>query len=511
MHNANLRGKVLICVTILAIQCHVVLCSKILVVLPSPGYSQHILMEPLIMALSMRGHNVTVISGFAVKDPSNVRNIVVDFDKVDITPNDLFELRNLDLFTNIRILHHLGLSVTEQLLANRQVQKLIHSGEKFDLVAVETFFNEAHHAFAKHFDAHQVLLHSIGIIEWNSHMVANPNLPSYLPTSFSGYTTKMTFKERFRNTIALWFDRFYKFYVNYPAHQRLVDQYFPAKYDLEELVYNSSLMLSCSHLSSTEPQPLTSAIIEVGGMHIVNKKLPEDLKELLDSAKEGVILFSLGSNAKSSMLSKELIGTIITSIGKLDQKVLWTFDDDKIKDAPANLRISKWFPQTDILAHPNTVLFVSHCGMGSTTEAIHFGVPVICMPIFGDQFMNSKRLALFGMGLELPWESITGDAFGESVRHALSDYRFKENAKKRSEIFRDRPMGPLDLAVYWVDYVLRHNGARHLRNSIYELKWYQLYSVDVILVLVLVFVGCIYGLSATVNLVVAKGKKRKVE
>ncbi|XP_066247772.1 UDP-glucosyltransferase 2-like [Euwallacea similis] len=511
MRIPRLREKTLICVTILAIQCHLALCSKILVVLPSPGYSQHILTESFILALSTRGHNVTVISAYAMKASSNVRNIVVDFTTYDIGPDGLFKLRHLDLFTNIRILHNMGLNFTEQLLANHQVQKLIHSEEKFDLVAVETFFNEAHHAFAKHFNAHQVLLHSMGILEWNSHMVANPNLPSYLPTTFTGYTTKMNFKERFRNTIALWLDHFYKFYVHYPAHQKLVDRYFPAKYNLEELVYNSSLMLSCSHLGSTEPQPLTSAVIEVGGMHIVNKILPEDLKKLLDSAEEGVIFFSLGSNAKSSTLSKELIGTIATSIGKLNQKVLWTFDDDHIKNAPANLKISKWFPQVDILAHSNTVLFVSHCGMGSTTEAIHFGVPVICMPIYGDQFMNSRRLSLFGMGLELPWESITGDAFGESIRHVLNDSRFKENAKKRSEIFRDRPTKPLDLAVYWIDYVLRHNGARHLRNSIYELKWYQLYSIDVILVLVFAFACCVFALFATVNCVAARGKKIKTE
>lgn len=34
-----------------------------------------------------------------------------------------------------------------------------------------------------------------------------------------------------------------------------------------------------------------------------------------------------------------------------------------------------------------------------------------------------------------------------------------------SEQYRDRPMAPLDTAVYWTEYVIRHKGARHLRSA----------------------------------------------
>lgn len=37
--------------------------------------------------------------------------------------------------------------------------------------------------------------------------------------------------------------------------------------------------------------------------------------------------------------------------------------------------------------------------MGSITEAIHHGVPMICIPIYGGQFTNSQRLQHFGMGI----------------------------------------------------------------------------------------------------------------
>lgn len=44
---------------------------------------------------------------------------------------------------------------------------------------------------------------------------------------------------------------------------------------------------------------------------------------------------------------------------------------------------------------------------------------------------------------------------------------------------------PLERAVYWTEYVLRHNGTRHLQLSSRHLTWYQRNLIDVYLVLIL--------------------------
>lgn len=49
-----------------------------------------------------------------------------------------------------------------------------------------------------------------------------------------------------------------------------------------------------------------------------------------------------------------------------------------------------------------------------------------------------------------------------------------------SNIFHDRPISTLDKAVYWVEYVIRHKGAHHLRSPAVDLPWYQYYLLDVI-------------------------------
>ena len=64
--------------------------------------------------------------------------------------------------------------------------------------------------------------------------------------------------------------------------------------------------------------------------------------------------------------------------------------------------------------------------------------------------------------------------------------RYKDNLKKLSAVHKDRPMDPLDLSVYWTEYVMRHKGARHLRPAAHDLNWFQYHSLDVITFLVTV-------------------------
>lgn len=59
-------------------------------------------------------------------------------------------------------------------------------------------------------------------------------------------------------------------------------------------------------------------------------------------------------------------------------------------------------------------------------------------------------------------------------------FRYKEAAVRMSRIYRDRPVPPLDTAVFWVEHVLRHGGAPHLRPASTSLSWYQVALLDVL-------------------------------
>lgn len=60
------------------------------------------------------------------------------------------------------------------------------------------------------------------------------------------------------------------------------------------------------------------------------------------------------------------------------------------------------------------------------------------------------------------------------------NFSYKQAALERSRIFNDRLVSPKETALYWVEYVIRHRGAPHLRVAGIDLPWYKYYLVDVI-------------------------------
>lgn len=65
-------------------------------------------------------------------------------------------------------------------------------------------------------------------------------------------------------------------------------------------------------------------------------------------------------------------------------------------------------------------------------------------------------------------------------------FRFKEKALELSEIFRDQPLKSLEKAVYWIEYVIRHNGAHHLKTAAGELVWYEFLLLDGLFLIIIV-------------------------
>lgn len=76
----------------------------------------------------------------------------------------------------------------------------------------------------------------------------------------------------------------------------------------------------------------------------------------------------------------------------------------------------------------------------------------------------------------------------------LNIFRYKRNARRVSKAYRDRPMTPLQTAIYWIEYVLRHEGAYHLRSPARNMPWYQYHNYDVYLLLHLIVLAVVYTL-----------------
>lgn len=137
--------------------------------------------------------------------------------------------------------------------------------------------------------------------------------------------------------------------------------------------------------------------------------------------------------------------------------------------------------------------------MIGTQEAIFHGVPIIGVPIYADQYNNLLQAEECGFGKILEFKDITEQNLDNYLRELLTNNTYRDKAKEMSIRFKDRPTTALDTAMYWIEYILRHNGASFMKNPARKLHWIQYAMLDVygfILAVVLTIFYTIYKLSS---------------
>lgn len=74
-----------------------------------------------------------------------------------------------------------------------------------------------------------------------------------------------------------------------------------------------------------------------------------------------------------------------------------------------------------ISAQPNLKFFITHGGQLSTTETIHYGVPVIGLPVFGDQYVNMQAVQRKGFGIMVQIRNELADDLSVAIDKMLKD------------------------------------------------------------------------------------------
>ncbi|KAL1491842.1 hypothetical protein ABEB36_012377 [Hypothenemus hampei] len=465
---------------------------KILGVFYFPGVSHNILSSKLMKGLVAAGHDVTMIATLPMKDVpkgGTYREILVEgalkyHDDTTIKINEINKIGIIGLISNVNTMMTELMKFT---LKDPKVQELLKSNEKFDAVIVEQFVNDPLKIFAHIYDCPLIIMSSVGPNSMVNHLVGNPTPASYVGHVAVGDISKdLSLFNRLLNLIAYTME-----YVMLPFFffhfDNFMHEFFPDAPPLTEIYQNVSLVLVNSHSSFQPPVPLVPNLIEIGGFFIdPPKKLPKDLQEFLDNSPEGVIYFSFGTIMKSKDLPLEQKQWILNVLGNLKEKVLWKFEED-LPGKPKNVLIRKWLPQQDVVAHPNVKLFITHGGLLSSIETIYHGVPILAIPIVGDQMGNSDLAVSNGYALKLKYNSpeFTKENFEKSLNELLRNPKYRENAKLRQKIYHDRPETPMKTAIYWIEYTIRHGGAPHLMVAGARLPWYKYFMVDVFVVILL--------------------------
>ncbi|XP_070497144.1 uncharacterized protein [Chironomus tepperi] len=460
--------------------------SKILIIHTTLTKSHLLPVQVLARALAEEiNHDVTFLSAFPIgKNITNLREFAIPYDDDDkkfmykISANE----GSKGFFNNLNHISKINSRIGNNTLQMKEMQNLMMN-EKFDLFILGYYTNEYMLGLGDHFKCPTVLFSSYNMLASLHRITGNPfDLASNNHLMTQGLM--LDFRGRVKNFLMYGLD-FFIIKNIYERHGKEVYRYnFPSTQyrSYSESLRNVSLLLLNSHFSTSAPRPFLPNVVEVGGLHVKSNPspLPQDIKDFLDDSKHGAIYFSLGSKVDISHFTNKTMEIILNVFSKLNQRVIMKWGSSKLHNKPDNVYIDSWLPQDDILAHPNIKIFISHCGIGSVVESKYHGVPIIATPLIGDQFGNAKKVVNEGWCKVIDLKSISEEELMSVIKEVLNNPSYTSTVKRLSALQKDRPQDAKALAIYWIEYVIRHNGAPHLHYPAADLNILQVNSLDVI-------------------------------
>lgn len=158
-----------------------------------------------------------------------------------------------------------------------------------------------------------------------------------------------------------------------------------------------------------------------------------DCTQWLNTKPNGSVLYvSFGSHARTA--SRKDILEIAHGISLSGVNFVWVIRPDIVSSNETEILpagfvksmkgrglIVQWCSQIKVISHPAIGGFLSHCGWNSVLESIWCSVPLICFPLFTDQFTNRKLVVNdWKIGINLTdEESITREEVAEKIKRLM--------------------------------------------------------------------------------------------
>ena len=141
------------------------------------------------------------------------------------------------------------------------------------------------------------------------------------------------------------------------------------------------------------------------------------LPEPLASADGPLVYLSLGSLGSADVA---LMQGLIDSLAGSRYRVIVSKgpQHDQLTLAK-NMTGAEFLPQTSIL--PQVDVVITHGGNNTVTEALHFGKPMVALPLFWDQYDNAQRVHETGVGIRLDTYAHAPEELSGAVDALLAD------------------------------------------------------------------------------------------
>ncbi|GBC09747.1 hypothetical protein RclHR1_09090005 [Rhizophagus clarus] len=156
-----------------------------------------------------------------------------------------------------------------------------------------------------------------------------------------------------------------------------------------------------------------------------NDKILQSFIEAIDRKLVDGVIWALSETSKEDFYPiLDLIdGTQIQTLQILNNKY-------------PHIHITEFAPQFAVLNHTNTKLFFSHGGVGSVHESLYTGIPMLILPLGGDQMGNAQRLETAGVALSLNKFTLDVNDIVNKIDFLLKDEHVKKNSERMKFLAR---------------------------------------------------------------------------
>ncbi|XP_041972604.1 UDP-glucosyltransferase 2-like isoform X1 [Aricia agestis] len=487
-----------------------VTCARILAVFPMPSVSHHLVFREITQEFINRGHEVVVITTDPAypkgKAPKNLTEIDVHDTGYEAWVKAITkELAGnpTDVVTQLKALVKTVPTFFEAEMKTEAVKDIIEKkmGD-FDLLITELCIRPSL-GFSHIFKVPVIQMSSLGSVLYNDDVMGSASHPLLFPSNFHRRIYNLTMLEKIKT---LWESyTFMSYYTSLEEeeHEMMKRVFGPDVPTLSELKKNIDITMLNIHPVWADNQPVPPSVVFLGGIHQKpTNSMPKELETHLNSSRNGVIYVSFGTNSMPSRFDAANVKTLLDVLSEVPYDVLLKWDQDHLPKEYKNIKISKWFPQSDVLSHPKVKLFITQGGLQSTDEAISSGVPLIGIPIMGDQYYNSEKYVRHGIGKMLYWNDFDAQTFRAAIDTVINDKSYRQNIIRLREIMRDSPQSPLERAVWWAEYVLRHGGAKHLRPPTAHITLYEYLEINLLISIISVILATFVVVTIIVLLMV---------
>ncbi|XP_078684860.1 UDP-glucuronosyltransferase 2B31-like [Branchiostoma floridae x Branchiostoma belcheri] len=486
----EIRSRYVLLCVIIILTVHGIGAEKVLVVPPAVAGSHWFPLASVGQALAGRGHDVTVVVSQDIVDKRRAERPELQFESfldkrsragLEAIIAQISDVPDNSMFHRLQILKEMTKFTAQYcdlLLGDVGLMERLKQA-RFQVVVSEPFFCQCGAIVAAYLGVPHVALLRNDPSGLDSFATGVPRPPSYVPFLLSSFTDRMTFSQRVQNLVVSFRVSVMFQWISGRINNDLVKKYLGKEETLVGILAKTDVWLYQTDVLLDLPSPRMPNMVDVGGINSqAANSLSEDLELFMQSSGgAGVVVVSFGSQAKT--INPERAEVMAAAFSQLRQKVVWRYTGEKPAGLGNNTKLMSWLPQNDLLGHPKTKAFVTHTGINGVFEALYHGVPMVCLPLFGDQPGNAARVVSRGLGVTLDFNTFTTETLYQAIMQVLTDKSYRETAARLSRLHRDQPQSPMERAVWWIEHVIKHGGLSHLRARAVELPWYQYYLLDV--------------------------------